>query len=160
VRQEYFVDHYGGIHRCPAGETVHERKGIHGLLEHGDSVLMIRPPRANWLELPGGGVEDGETPLIALQRELMEEAGLELPGARLTSTRTMRLTCRYYALGRNAYWLYEQEFRLIHLDARPTVNLPLEPGHDTIWLPLADVHNTQIHHIHRLGMDRLLGLHD
>ena len=46
----------------------------------GDSVTLVRqervPAGGKVLELPAGGVDDGEAPLAAAQRELQEETGL------------------------------------------------------------------------------------
>ena len=50
-----------------------------------DRILMVRhcsPERTYWT-LPGGGVEPGETHLQAVQREVMEEACLEVSVGRL-----------------------------------------------------------------------------
>ena len=41
-------------------------------------VLLVREPQEAEFELPGGGVEDGELPADAVERELREETGLEL----------------------------------------------------------------------------------
>ena len=41
---------------------------------HGQA-LMIRSPRRDW-EFPGGQVEEGETLIVALQREIEEETGI------------------------------------------------------------------------------------
>ena len=41
-----------------------------------DQVTLVRQERGLLLELPAGGVEDGESPLETAQRELGEETGL------------------------------------------------------------------------------------
>jgi len=58
------------------------RQAVRALLITPDQhVLLVRfefPTRTVWA-LPGGGLDDGETHLDALHRELIEEVGLESP---------------------------------------------------------------------------------
>jgi len=53
------------------------------VLDQEDQFLMVRQYRPNLeiytLESPAGGVEVGESPLAAMQRELSEETGLRCP---------------------------------------------------------------------------------
>lgn len=63
------------------------------LLRHGDCLLtLLRDDRADTLfpahwDLPGGGPEGDETPIACALRELDEEFGLRLVGARLSAHR-------------------------------------------------------------------------
>jgi 8-oxo-dGTP diphosphatase len=41
-------------------------------------ILFVRKPKAKW-NLPGGKVEEGETPFEAALRELAEETGMRVP---------------------------------------------------------------------------------
>lgn len=46
------------------------------LMGEGGRVLFVRHPQRGW-EIPGGHLEEGETPEDALVRELFEETGLK-----------------------------------------------------------------------------------
>jgi ADP-ribose pyrophosphatase YjhB (NUDIX family) len=56
------------------------RVSVVGLFIHGDEVLLLHqvtPPEPDCWDLPGGGLEPGETLLQGLSREIQEETGLE-----------------------------------------------------------------------------------
>ena len=53
--------------------------GAYGFIIRGDEVALIKKARGGYtglLDIPGGGIEHDETPVEALKRELMEEAGV------------------------------------------------------------------------------------
>jgi 8-oxo-dGTP diphosphatase len=51
-------------------------KGVKGLISDGDKVLVLIEPSQAY-DLPGGRVEEGESSLDCLRREIWEETGLE-----------------------------------------------------------------------------------
>jgi 8-oxo-dGTP pyrophosphatase MutT (NUDIX family) len=113
-----------------------------------DALLAIRacdpadPATGEWFEIPGGGVEDGETTADAALRETAEETGYRVPPACVGPV-CWRGETTYTWLGRR-HWA-EMVMHLAQVPARP-VRGPLawqetEIGtfQATCWLPLPDV---------------------
>ena len=46
-------------------------------LQDGGHVVFVRHPERGW-EIPGGHLNDGESPETALRREILEETGLQV----------------------------------------------------------------------------------
>ncbi len=53
------------------------------LLELDGKFLIVKPNYRDWWLLPGGGMDELESPLGTMQRELKEELGLEIRPTRL-----------------------------------------------------------------------------
>lgn len=56
------------------------RKNCEGYLLCKDGAIVVRDSGKGYLEFPGGGVDEGENPAQALEREAFEEAGVILDG--------------------------------------------------------------------------------
>jgi ADP-ribose pyrophosphatase YjhB (NUDIX family) len=48
-----------------------------------DRVLLVRPTYKDYWEIPGGLVEEGESPHVAAEREIAEELGMDRRAGRL-----------------------------------------------------------------------------
>lgn len=60
-------------------EKLSHRPGAYGIVRRGDTILLMTTVGENGRYcLPGGGVEPWESIAAALQRELMEEAGVKV----------------------------------------------------------------------------------
>ena len=56
-----------------------KRQGARGVIYKPDgTVALLYKARMNEYKLPGGGIDPGETPIEAFERECMEEAGCKL----------------------------------------------------------------------------------
>lgn len=97
-------------------------------LDERDRVLANRGEwdRGPFYELPGGGVEKGETPEEGVVRELEEEAGLHV--------RIERQLAKVWKDGR------EEHYFLVRPEgASSRTELDLEPGFTQEWLPIASL---------------------
>jgi len=101
------------------------------LVLRADRLLVLRardpvdPDAGEWLEVPGGGVEPGESTASAALRETAEETGYRVPAA-VVGEALWHGETTYLWLGRR-HW----SEMVMHLAVVPG---PLEPG-STAWLP-------------------------
>lgn len=111
-----------------AGQRYILRPGAYAVLARGGSVLLTHQadPFPEF-QLPGGGIDPGETATIALHREVMEETGWRI-------SRPRRL-----GAFRRFTWMPEYEIfaeKICHVYAALPVRQvadPSEPGHSALW---------------------------
>jgi 8-oxo-dGTP diphosphatase len=113
-----------------AGRRYRLRRGAYAVLLRGDAVLVTHQAEPiPEFQLPGGGVDPGESPLRALHREVREETGWTIaPDRRLGAFRRFTYMPEYD--------LWAEKLCEIWL-ARPLrrIGPPTEPGHTAVWLP-------------------------
>lgn len=121
-----------GIPPDPA-RRYRRRVGAYGVLWRGGKVLVTHQS-APWPEyqLPGGGIDSGESPVQALHREVFEETGW-----RIGAPRRLGAFRRFTYMPE--YDLWAEKLCLIYL-ARPVRPLsdPVEPGHTAHWMDPAE----------------------
>lgn len=116
-----------------ADKTYRRRAGAYALLPRGGRLLLTEQadPGPD-LQLPGGGIDPGESPAAALHREVYEETGWRIgPPRRVGAFR------RFVYMPE--YDLWAEKICLIYV-ARPLrpMGPPTEPGHRALWLDTAE----------------------
>ena len=105
------------------------RPGVYAILPRGRQILVTHQSEpVPELQLPGGGIDPGESPLRALHREVFEETGWSIAQPR--------------RLGVFRRFTYMPEYRLwaeklcIIYRAHPVREMgpPSEPGHRAVWI--------------------------
>lgn len=118
------------------GEPV--RTGRRYQLRHGAYALLLREgalllthqqePEPEF-QLPGGGLDPGESPIAALHREVFEETGW-----RIAAVRRLGAFRRFTYMPE--YDLWAEKLCTVYR-ARPVRahGAPSEPGHTALWMP-------------------------
>jgi len=110
--------------------TYIRRFGAYAVLPRAGSLLLTEqaaePPD---LQLPGGGVDPGESPVRALHREVYEETGWTISAPR-------RLGAFRRFVFMPEYDIWAEKVCAIYL-AQPVQRLvpPIEPDHRVVWMP-------------------------
>jgi 8-oxo-dGTP diphosphatase len=114
-------------------QSYRPRPGAYGILLRCDQILLTHQARpVPEFQLPGGGIDPGESPLRALHREVFEETGWSISRAR-------RLGAFRRFVYMPEYDLWAEKICLIYIGF-PTrrIGPPSEPDHQAVWRGIAD----------------------
>jgi ADP-ribose pyrophosphatase YjhB (NUDIX family) len=83
---------------------------VRGVIVRGDQVLFVRGTDDERWTLPGGWAEVGETPRVAVEKEVRQEAGFEVRASKLLAilNRDVRNRPRFPFHGWKLYFLCEE----------------------------------------------------
>lgn len=104
------------------------RTGVYAILPRGRDVLLTyQAAPVPEFQLPGGGIDPGESPLHALHREVLEETGWHIAAPR-------RLGAFRRFTWMPEYDLWAEKLCHVYL-AHPVrrVGPASEPGHEAVW---------------------------
>ncbi len=116
--------------RPEPGRNYPPRPGAYAIIDTGDGLLATfqESPWAE-LQLPGGGIDPGESSIVALHREVMEETGY-----RIHTIRRLGMFHRYTFMPDYDRYAHKQcHIYAARLGRR--VSAPTEPGHAAVFLP-------------------------
>lgn len=112
-----------------ARQSYRRRPGAYALLPRdGRLLLTVQDNPGPDLQLPGGGIDLGESPITALHREVFEETGWLI-----ARPRRVGIFRRFAYMPE--YDLWAEKICMIYV-ARPIRPLgpPSEPGHTALWV--------------------------
>lgn len=112
------------------GPRYGHRPGAYAVLLRGSEILVTfqASPRPEF-QLPGGGIDPGESPLRALHREVLEETGW-----RIARPRRLGAFRRFTFMPDYDRWAEKVCAVYLAHPVRP-LGPPSEPGHSALWLP-------------------------
>ena len=154
-----FYDRRGNVVTPDSHSTIKPRRGVFALVvaTHDDAIMLSAETCAlDVPELPGGGIEDGESLDEAIKREWAEEVGIAFdvtgPFGQFQHVRG------FYADDRNEFWIYDQTFRLYHFLDRVKIGQkwPNSEGGTAGWETIASLPRLLINRAHWCAIPTLL----
>ncbi|MEM6487569.1 MAG: NUDIX domain-containing protein [Pseudomonadota bacterium] len=122
------------------GKPYRDRPGVYAVIRGRRPGWILCVRQGAELQLPGGGIDPGESPLAALHREVLEETAHAIaPGPVIARFQ------RFAYLPDYGYWARKvQTVYLARAVARR--DIALEPDHQAVWLPAREA-------VARLGVE-------
>lgn len=125
------------------------RPSVYGLIaDSSDRVAIVHAPVGVYL--PGGGIDEGESPEQALAREALEECGWVVRVGALRD-RAVQL-----ALAASGSTFHEKRSEFFEIAIEREGGDPLEPGHETVWATAAEARALLTHESHAWAVERFL----
>jgi 8-oxo-dGTP pyrophosphatase MutT (NUDIX family) len=153
-----YLDRWGRKNIPEQNSIIKKRSGAFAILYCEGCILLIWPTYAPKVpDLPGGGIDPGESSQEALQREVKEETGFDIQGIELSCT--FRHLIGFYANDVDEYWDYDQEFFLVNL---PDASLFFEGSRPTPengimkWVGLSEIKELNINKCHLIPILKLI----
>ncbi|MBU0648237.1 class I tRNA ligase family protein, partial [Patescibacteria group bacterium] len=122
-----------------------------------NKILLVQWKKQNWLSPPIGGIENGETPEAAAERELLEETGYR---AKAVKKLGGQIESHFYA-DHKKLWRsrLDQPIMLELVDEKPVERSAkkkdlLKP----VWMDPHEAINKITHHYNTTGIKRMLGI--
>lgn len=111
------------------------RRNCFAIIDCGDKFMLVYTEKDRNHSLPGGGIEEGETPLEAIKREMIEEAGCKIKKAE----EIVRVHC--YWNWRNGKANLERFSHIFVVEIEEEMQPPLEDWHTRVYVDKKDAIN-------------------
>lgn len=125
-----------------ADKAYRDRPAAFGVLVRDGQVAVVRiekPDAPAYFDLPGGGIDEGETAEVAVVREFAEETGLKV-----TVRAPLTLADQFFIGSEGVPWNNRSSFYVLDLLAEEP-SLKVEDDHTLVWLGAQDALKTLRH---------------
>lgn len=152
---QVFIDLWGREHIPSDEDVIKDRKTLHALCLSKNSILLTVPDFApDIYELPGGGLEEGESLSESLRREILEEAAVDL--TLLNPEKSWSVQANFKSEKRKTFFNYDQTFWLLKGPEVDAVYLEGERMPEdalrAMWMPLNNLPHISFQTLHKKAL--------